>query len=327
MKSNIKKIILLFIVIINSKINAQNELWPESKAEWHYTYTDNMWFEGFTKYKIDRDTIINSQFCQIYSRKAKWVFTGLPEIVVDSIYNNNFAVLSLLDSVLLKFNFRTNLFDTIINFKANENSRWRTTIDDSICLATGVFITTEVLEKNIITFNGRNLLKFKLLRNVPAGYGNSYTEDFQQYIGSDIFFIHNYICIDKDFAIEKKLRCFKNFDQNYPFEYEYSLEECDFVSNTLELKNNTSLEKINLYPNPNKGSFVLQSNEKIDTQKLKITSIDGKLIPFNLDEKENNLHYISLTDFKEGVYLIEVHFSSNQKRVIKKLNACRELYQ
>jgi hypothetical protein len=88
-------------------------------------------------------------------------------------------------------------------------------------------------------------------------------------------------------------------------------------------EDNTKLENIqnevSLYPNPNKGSFVLQCNEKIDTQKLKITSIDGKLIPFNLDEKENNLHYISLTDFKEGVYLIEVHFFSNQKRVIKKL--------
>jgi hypothetical protein len=88
-------------------------------------------------------------------------------------------------------------------------------------------------------------------------------------------------------------------------------------------EDNTKLENIqnevSLYPNPNKGSFVLQCNEKIDTQKLKITSIDGKLIPFNLDEKENNLHYISLTDFKEGVYLIEVHFFSNQKNVIKKI--------
>ncbi|MBI2258398.1 MAG: T9SS type A sorting domain-containing protein [Flavobacteriia bacterium] len=311
------KLIFIILIFINFEINAQNEFWPSSNAVWYYNYTDNQWFEGFSKYKIDRDTIINSKVCQIYTKKAKWIFSGFPELIEDSSFQNTFAVLTLQDSVLLKYNFRLNEFDTIINFIANVGDTWRTVIEDSICLPFDKYITTEVIEKNIINVNGRNLIKFKLLRNVPDEYGNNYFEDFHQYFGSDYLFVHNYICVNLDYSLENKLRCFNNHNLTDPFNYYSDTLDCEFISELLSLKNNFLMDKIIFYPNPSENFqtqiFGINTN---DIENVFVYDLLGNIIPFNITIVKNSM-FLTLFNKISGIYFVKIQ--SKKRYFFKKI--------
>ena len=66
-----KSILILFIVLASNAFS-QTELWPSSNAEWYYTLSNQQFFNGYTNYAIDRDTVVNGEQCQIYRVKQEF---------------------------------------------------------------------------------------------------------------------------------------------------------------------------------------------------------------------------------------------------------------
>ncbi|NBU92950.1 MAG: T9SS C-terminal target domain-containing protein, partial [Flavobacteriia bacterium] len=83
--------------------------------------------------------------------------------------------------------------------------------------------------------------------------------------------------------------------------------------------------EIEIYPNPNQGSFVISSNSSKDILSLQIRSLSGQLIK-EISVSEilggNNLQKLSidLTELPSGQYLLNVlHASGNlQKKLVIK---------
>ena len=78
--------------------------------------------------------------------------------------------------------------------------------------------------------------------------------------------------------------------------------------NTYQLENQFS----NLYPNPNNGSFIIQTPLKA---KISITNILGKeIFERNIDE---GIQMFNIEQESSGIYLIKVVYSNNQQQVFK----------
>ena len=77
----------------------------------------------------------------------------------------------------------------------------------------------------------------------------------------------------------------------------------------LQKEENLKLDNdIIIYPNPNKGSFIINSNE-LNELNVKIFSITGKLMhSLTINQGENLLE---IHDIKPGIYLIKIDYNQN----------------
>ena len=83
----------------------------------------------------------------------------------------------------------------------------------------------------------------------------------------------------------------------------------------LSLEEQTDLQKLSIYPNPNSGQFTVDfSNVNVNT--FKIIGLDGQLITqINLT---NSIQNIDLSSLAKGIYFIqyEVNGLSQNKKII-----------
>lgn len=76
--------------------------------------------------------------------------------------------------------------------------------------------------------------------------------------------------------------------------------------------NDAVIADVNLYPNPNNGSFSISSFDKIET--VEIVDMLGKLVFKN----KNNSNEYNINGISKGLYLVKVTFD-NDKVMIKKM--------
>ena len=65
------------------------------------------------------------------------------------------------------------------------------------------------------------------------------------------------------------------------------------------------MKRVDLYPNPNNGSFTLASMDNTPIEKVSVYSLQGKLII----EKENigKAKYVLQGNFEKGTYVTVIH--------------------
>ena len=74
-------------------------------------------------------------------------------------------------------------------------------------------------------------------------------------------------------------------------------------------------DKINIYPNPNKGVFFLKNESGIEENQIEIINSIGKSVKFNISENTSNSFKIDLSENSKGVYFIKI---KNKDSVITK---------
>lgn len=78
------------------------------------------------------------------------------------------------------------------------------------------------------------------------------------------------------------------------------------------LENIPLTNNINLYPNPNNGTFTIEVNDEFINSEIKITSINGQIVYNKILTEKSSV--INLSQLKSGVYLISIN---NGKNIIR----------
>lgn len=286
---------------------SQNHIWPTNEAEWYYSYGD-LYTSGYAHYKIERDTIIDSRNYQIYSQQLEWVINGIPSPTIQSSYINKYYIIASEDSVVFYYDEPSGEIDTLINFKAEIGETWRNPLRKGDCIDPSEIMTTEVINKQIETVNGEDLMKFTLLRHVPSiGGADSwdYWEDFYQRMGANFNFVPNAVCGAYDQSMEGFLRCF-NTDIGLTSEFTYNNYSGDC----------NAVEVVGLNESNDSPFIVFQQNDQLIIQGDKLNQIEsvqlfsslGKRIEFTevstsskqlrlqLKNKPSNVFFVKITD-------------------------------
>jgi hypothetical protein len=86
---------------------------------------------------------------------------------------------------------------------------------------------------------------------------------------------------------------------------------------TLGVEDFTSLEKINIAPNPSNGIVTLTKNNQTTISKVTVFDINGKVVKFVDSELSIDAIQINLSDFSKGVYFLEI--SNEMDKVVRKI--------
>lgn len=299
-----KKTFLLLLLLPITLFS--QELWPTSNAEWTYSTTDNQYFSGYSSYKIERDTLIQGNVCQIYSKHSKSYFSGIPGGSVQESNKDIHFIIRLTDSLLSYYNSATNQFDTIFNFAANTGDSWMTYDYQNCPLSTGNALT-KVISKEMVVIEGRNLLKFTIQRITT---NDTITETFHQLFGGQGCFVYNLMCTED--SKEFEIRCFKfNMGETDEFYYKPYASDCyNFPQLGVEdVDNTTDLTVIN----PSSGREIVFKNVKLNAiTEIQIHDLEGKKISITALSEINDLISIKPTHFlNNGIYFFTIHFYNN----------------
>ena len=73
--------------------------------------------------------------------------------------------------------------------------------------------------------------------------------------------------------------------------------------------------KVNIYPNPTKGTITIASVENTTIDKIEIVDFLGKIVSV----KTENTSQIDISEFSNGVYILKIHSgeSTFEKKIIK----------
>jgi hypothetical protein len=84
------------------------------------------------------------------------------------------------------------------------------------------------------------------------------------------------------------------------------------------VQNNTGLiigQEVKVYPNPNKGSFVIDLPAFEDQAQITVTDVQGKTIARKtVTDRESNRVNMNLGDVARGMYFVEVHYADQHFR-------------
>ncbi|MBI2259865.1 MAG: T9SS type A sorting domain-containing protein, partial [Flavobacteriia bacterium] len=76
---------------------------------------------------------------------------------------------------------------------------------------------------------------------------------------------------------------------------------------------------IKIHPNPNNGSFILQSETELDLNKIHLFTLEGKEVECKITEIELNTYSIKLNSEVKGVYLLKTQSIDNSKQFLNKI--------
>lgn len=65
-------------------------------------------------------------------------------------------------------------------------------------------------------------------------------------------------------------------------------------------------QKIKLYPNPNQGSFIIESTKEEESENIEIYGADGKKVAFNIEKLNAAESKIEIKELKQGVYWVKI---------------------
>lgn len=317
----IKFLISILIFTSSDSLLSQMPLWPSSDAEWHYSITNHMSWEGYSLIKIERDTLLDGNDSQIYSRTIKGITQINPNSYDTITLNEGISLItSLKDSVLLTYNFNNLIFDTIIDFKANVGDSWKTYIHNESCFGedNNSFIKTEVVNKDIISINGQDLLQFVLIRD-GAEYGAEY-DTIVQMIGSmHGNFNYNKFCPNSiEYYYENNLRCFSFWADGFnQFQFNQSGEECDYLP-TLNIENQVmKLDGITIVNPVIDNVIKLKNIDFSKVKQIKMYSAIGQEIDVLPANENDELRIYIKNNIQSGFYYI--HLVSDQQKLALKV--------
>ena len=65
-------------------------------------------------------------------------------------------------------------------------------------------------------------------------------------------------------------------------------------------------KSVKLYPNPNKGSFTIETDIELKMNAVNVFDITGKKVFSEELHKKNSMHQLNLSSIKTGIYIVQI---------------------
>ncbi|MCC5924576.1 MAG: T9SS type A sorting domain-containing protein [Crocinitomicaceae bacterium] len=296
-------LLILLLFLSGNSVFGQNLGWAPIGAEWYYDYKDNWLIDGYSKYSVEKDTIVNGINCRKISVYSEW-YNYESETIGSSSYPATYydpLISYEADSVIYLFNGNT--FDTLMNFKANPGDTWK---------APGQYCENykTVLDTGSYNINGCSG-KWISYEYMFDDFWTVSIDTFYQNIGSTNigFEIVNYYCDGvADITIPTNLRCYSDNQCSVQF----TEKECDFrISSVSQFPSESTFL---VYPNP-ASSFI--TIEGLEQTLVTLYDVTGKKILSKMFSSEDNV--INVEHFTRGMYFIELKKLNTSEKYIKRI--------
>jgi hypothetical protein len=67
-----------------------------------------------------------------------------------------------------------------------------------------------------------------------------------------------------------------------------------------------SEKSVKLYPNPNKGTFTIETESELIMNAIKVYDISGKQVFSEEMQKENRIHQLKVNSLETGIYIVQI---------------------
>lgn len=302
-----KKILLIAILIYSGLANAQT--WCPPGAEWYYGY-GGMFITGYQKLTYEKDTVVLSQPCKklIGSLVSRYQFHNY----IDTIPINPIYTYSQGDTV---YTFINGMFRAVYFFNAQVGD---TLSSYNFDLPGNGFLCIDTVLKQVVDTTGTmvinsDTLRFYVARNID--FVESYLEPLkvkvvERFGAIDNYFVPYFVCI---FDVDGyAFRCYS--DDSFPTYQAYPSIPCDYIYLSLQDIENSP---ISISPNPATNTISVSGSLKESIETINIYNIVGQLQKRMTKEGGKTISTIDVSDFQDGIYLLQIISSSGQTIMTK----------
>lgn len=295
--------IFILFLFFNSATYSQTE-WAPINAEWYYNYREGFSPEtGYYYMQSVKDTVIDSKYCKVLSRKfinSKGVEfdEGISIIYQDTQENKIYRF--LFGSFYLLYDFSKEKGDTLIIKEPYSESSY-----DSI-----VMVVDSVREEEVSTSNYLKTIHLKRL------YTSNLALDFDGKIIEKVgnlgyFFPFNQLSCDSGCPLP--LRCYNDNQVNFVSKEPYVLPvACDFTFTGSDVIVDMD---IRLTPNPCNGIFSIETT-RTKSLFVNIYSSSGQII-FQDKMIDETKRSFDISIHPSGIYYLKIY--DKERSSIKKL--------
>jgi hypothetical protein len=75
---------------------------------------------------------------------------------------------------------------------------------------------------------------------------------------------------------------------------------------TTRMDETLSEKSVKLYPNPNKGTFTIETESELIMNAIKVYDISGKQVFSEEMQKENRIHQLKVNSLETGIYIVQI---------------------
>lgn len=283
----------IILILIMSVITIKGQDFAPVGAEWHYE--ELFRFSGDTDYiKLQsvKDTLILGETCRKITKRHKLFCNDRPD--VEYLFTRNDTVF-FLDTAF-------NKFQILYDFNASTNSSWIIeTRDESMDIDT-LTITVDSISSTQI--NGQTLKVMHVTyvkddENQPRTYKSTIIEKL-----GDIEYMFNWDPLSTtacDGNYSNGIRCYQ--DGSFGFYSSGLADSCNQVSSGVGLKELSTIERIELFPNP-AGEFLEIHFDKAAHYQIELLNFNGQ-VALSQNAYGAKLK-LDLGELKRGLYVLRV---------------------
>jgi hypothetical protein len=313
-----KKLLLLFIIIISFISPGRAQQWSPPGATWQYKYSGTIaGITGYAQFKYVADTVINNNSCKKISASfhgtlmsVVYTHTVVPVWKSYFTYENN-GVVHL---------YTGGAFDTVVNANAAIGDKWLRPRSnyESECNSRQAVV---VIDTGHVVINGLNLKK--IVTTYTNSYGNgsqTYSVSITQtilprflmyagdYAGNDMFPRH---CEMENTIGEfpsAQLVCYR--DNNFTLSPSNSCTDIVGISTKIEI-----IKPLTVYPNPAQSALFFEKGNQTGIESVQVRDVlGGQVLMHQINDKP--VQELDVSSLVPGVYFL--HLTGNSGEVVKR---------
>lgn len=308
-----KIVLFLTLLSLSYNLSAQSPIWVKPHAVWHYDYSTTFG-GGFIKIEYIRDTILDTHESKMFtSKQYHFIYDEFSAIhLIDSNYIDTNYTWNNADTI---FYWTNNHFEILYDFSKTIGDSWIIGNDATTFSECSNISTTQVMNESVINLGGIDYKAFDLYSSDTSylrvrGLFNARFGAYSNIYSENNFLFPNGTFCGTGIAIEFPFYQFRCFQDDELF-YNPSGEDCEYLLHVGI--NETAKRVFNVYPNPSKGIFTIESPRS--NFKVNIFNSLGKLCGQYTEIGSTTTIDPKLT---KGIYFIGIEFDGDKNGEFQK---------
>lgn len=292
---------LLMIILFLTAFNTRAQEFAPIGAEWYYN--EQFAFSGdinYIRFTSVKDTLIFGENCKKIIKRHKLFCNDRPD--VEYLFSKNDTVF-FLDTIF-------NEFQILYVFNASRDDSWIIKIKDEEQDIDTLTITVDSIK--FTTINGEDLkTMFVTYHKDDENNPETYPSKIIEKIGDTHYLFHWYpwsaVACDGNYS--GGLRCYQ--DPSIGLYSTGIVDSCDYVYIWTSVENRTSLNEVEIFPNPTRDFVTIKVPDGINFT-IQLIDRNGKIVR-TAESTDSNLR-MDLSSIDQGIYILSV---TNDQQIIR----------